>query len=97
MLAEVTDVLTSGWAGIIGQLGVVAALVWYLWYRTSVADPKRDAESWSRIDQLTQRHDDTIRETVDKFDKSLLAERTARREDLVILRASLKCQATEQK
>lgn len=91
MLAESGDIMFN-WATVAGQLGVVSALMWYLWYRTSVADPKKDAETWSRIDQLTQRHDDTIRETVDKFDQSLTAERQARREDLVILRETLKSQ-----
>lgn len=90
-LAEVSDALQAGWAGLIGQLGVVGALVWYLWYRTSVADPKRDAEVWQRIDAMTARHETNVTKTVEAFDEALTAERTARREEIVLLKDAFRC------
>ena len=90
-LAEAQDVLQSGWPALIGQLGVVGALVWYLWYRTSVADPKRDAEVWQRIDAMTARHETNVTKTVEAFDEALTAERTARREEIVLLKDAFRC------
>ena len=44
--------LTFDIGAIVGQLGVVGVLVWYLWYKTARADPKKDEHHSKEIEAL---------------------------------------------
>ena len=63
--------LPANWLPILSDLGTFGILVWYLWYRTAISDPKREAKFCETIDA-----------TVAKFDTVLRDERVARRADI---------------
>jgi hypothetical protein len=67
----------DGWGSIVGQLGVVAVLVWYLYYTTSVTFPRMSQQHADQTQKLVDCHDDTIDKLVTKFDATL--ERNERR------------------
>ncbi len=79
------------WNGVFAQLGVVAVLVWYLWYTTSVSFPRMQTSHDTKTQAIIVKHDDTIREIVEKFDKTIRDERSERRTDLTQLAKDLKC------
>lgn len=62
------------------DFGPFAILVWYLWFRTAISDPRREAAFCT-----------TIENVVAKFDVALKEERDSRRSDLVALREALRC------
>lgn len=72
MLAEglTVDLLS----GTISQVGVVGALIWFLWYSTSVTGPKRDDEYRKSIESVTNK----MAVATDKFTDSLSEERRMR-------------------
>lgn len=67
----------DGWGAIVGQLGVVAVLVWYLYYTTTVAFPRMAQSHADQTQKLVDCHDETIDKLVTKFDATL--ERNERR------------------
>lgn len=68
MLAQVSpDIVVS----LVSSLGVVGALVWYLYYNTSVTIPN-----------LTKEHTAAIQHVADSFTTSLKEERESRRVEL---------------
>lgn len=68
MLSQVTpDIVAS----LVSSLGVVGALVWYLYYNTSVTIPN-----------LTKEHTTAIQNVANSFTESLKEERESRRVEL---------------
>jgi hypothetical protein len=72
MIAEATtvDILS----GTISQVGVVGALIWFLWYSTSVTGPKRDDEYRKSIESVT----DKMSIATERFTNTLGEERKSR-------------------
>lgn len=64
---------------IVSTIGVGGALVWYLWYTTSVAQPKRD-EHYSKV----------LTEITSNFTQSLQEERVFRRQETAELKQLLR-------
>lgn len=75
--ADVGTPAFDGWGAIVGQLGVVAVLVWYLYYTTTVAFPRMSQSHADQTQKLVDCHDETIEKLVTKFDATL--ERNERR------------------
>lgn len=85
---------------LITSVGVGGILVWYLYYRTAVADPAQQ-KAWDersdrqqeafeeRLDALTIRHNDTIRAITTEFTQALNEERNFRRTDMGTLKVYL--------
>lgn len=77
-------------ATILGQLGVAGVLGWFLFYKTAVADPKRDELTLGRIDAMQTRHNEVIEKVCADFTATLREERETWREELAVLRAEFK-------
>jgi hypothetical protein len=73
------DIATS----LVTNLGVLGALVWYLYYTTAVAIPR-----------IVKDHDKAIKETTDNFTQALKEERLARKEELETLKEWIKSEAS---
>jgi hypothetical protein len=72
LLAQITsEVITQ----VISSLGVVGALVWYLWHNTTVTIPG-----------LTKTHSDAMEKITEKFSVSLADERKQRIMELEMLK-----------
>ena len=79
MAAQITsDVITQ----VISSLGVVGALVWYLWHNTTVTIPG-----------LTKTHSDAMEKITDKFSISLSEERKQRIMELEMLKSWITSEA----
>lgn len=80
MLAQITpDVVTS----LISSLGVVGALVWYLYFNTSRTIP-----------ELVKQHSDTMERISNNFTTNLKEEREQRRQELELLKAWITAEAS---
>lgn len=83
--------IDSMWVSLFGQLGVVAALIWFLFYQTAVAGPKRAEAQNAHNKEVSDGFKDTVRTVVADFNQNLREERQTRREELAMLRETLKC------
>lgn len=80
MLAQITsDVITQ----VISSLGVVGALVWYLYFNTTVTIPG-----------LTAKHSETMEKITEQFSRNLCEEREQRRMELELLKSWIKTEAS---
>jgi len=80
MLAQITpDVVTS----LISSLGVVGALVWYLYFNTSKTIP-----------ELVKQHSDTMERISNNFTTNLKEEREQRKNELELLKVWIKTEAS---
>ena len=80
MVAQITsDVITQ----VISSLGVVGALVWYLYFNTTVTIPG-----------LTQKHSETMEKITEQFSRNLCEEREQRRQELELLKSWIKTEAS---
>jgi hypothetical protein len=92
LLAQTPDLTGFGpgaWAAIISSIGVPAILMWFLWYKTAVSDPKQAEENRKSNEGIANKFSDTVVEVVDKFSLELKEERKARDE----LTKSFQCRA----
>ncbi len=72
MLAQITsEIITQ----VISSLGVVGALVWYLYFNTTKTIP-----------ELTRQHCDTMEKISDQFSSNLKEEREQRKQELELLK-----------
>lgn len=74
-------------AGLFGQLGVVGVLVWYLWYNTSVAEPKKDQHFRDQFDRIAESHIKSNEKICASFEQCIREERAARRQDIDDIKA----------
>lgn len=80
MIAQITP---DGIGSIVSSLGVVGALVWYLYHNTTKTIP-----------DLTQLHSDTMEKISDNFTHNLKEEREQRRQELELLKSWIKTEAS---
>lgn len=66
---------------LVGQLGVVGVLVWYLWYKTTIADPKKEVEFRDQFKVISESHIKSTEKICDNFERCIREERIARKED----------------
>ena len=79
MLAQITsDVITQ----VISSLGVVGALVWYLYFNTTVTIPG-----------LTKTHSEAMEKIADNFSNTLMEERKNRIMELDLLKSWIRTEA----
>ena len=79
-MAQITsDVITQ----VISSLGVVGALVWYLYFNTTVTIPG-----------LTAKHSETMEKITEQFSRNLCEEREQRRMELELLKSWIKTEAS---
>lgn len=86
------DIMTIG-----GPLGVGGILVWHLWYRTSVADPKKDEENRKERTEERAAFRSTLDTIVERFDNTLTAEREHREREARDNRDRFRCPVIEQR
>lgn len=80
MTGQITpDVVTS----LISSLGVVGALVWYLYFNTSKTIP-----------ELVRQHSETMDKISNNFTSNLREEREQRRQELELLKVWIKTEAS---
>lgn len=89
------DGLSLDWNTIIAALGPTGILVWYLWYTTSVALPKKDAEFTAVLNNKDQEFTAVLNKIVTDFRDDLREERKARAADVTALRAAFECRVTK--
>lgn len=93
-VSEATGTENMEWIGtIIGQIGVVGVLVWYLYHTTTKTLPDLEDRHSKTIEDITKTHSDTIKEISDKFDGTLKEERTTRKLELKSLQEWIKYEA----
>lgn len=73
------------WLAWLKELGVVAALVWYLWYTQSVSIPS-----------LAKSFRETLDLIVGQFREDLKEERRQRSEEIKLLRDAFRCNGKEE-
>lgn len=78
ILSQVTPTESSALLSILGPAGIAACLVWYLWYTTSVAHPKAQADARSEREAAADKFTGTLDRIVGKFQDELTAERQHR-------------------
>jgi uncharacterized membrane protein YccC len=52
LFAQASPVLDPGLGSLIGNVGVIGVLVWFLWYQTSVANPSMLRKFAEEVDKL---------------------------------------------
>lgn len=79
MIGQITpDIVTT----LVSSLGVVGALVWYLYHNTTRTIP-----------DLTKQHSDTMKEISNNFTGNLRGEREQRAKELELLKVWIKTEA----
>lgn len=78
LLAQIPEPTSKDMLSILGPAGIAACLAWYLWYTTSVSNPKAQADARSERETATQQFTATLDRIVDKFQGELSQERQHR-------------------
>ena len=89
----VAQAVGFNWTEIIGQFGLYAILVWYLWYQTAVAQPKLIEKHETNHAALVKQNNDTVREICSDFTSKLKQLDDSRTRDRETLLARATCQA----
>jgi len=74
------------WIQLFGNLGVIAVLIWYMWYNVTVTQPGIQKDLMGRMETISTRHDETIKDVCKNFTDSLREERIACRQEMIELR-----------
>jgi hypothetical protein len=74
---------------LVANLGIVGVLVWFLWYNTTIAVPKKDQAFREQLDKMTERHLSTTQKIAEDFETCIREERAARRQDIADLKSIL--------
>jgi hypothetical protein len=83
------------WPSLVKDFGIVAALVWYLWYTQSVAIPNQQRIAADRAEHMANNYRADITALVRDFRQDIAAERQARTEEFRILRDSFQCRGSQ--
>ena len=76
---------------VVGPLGIAGVLVWYLYYRTTVTDPKTAELHREERERALKDFRETLDKIVERFDKSLNSEREHREREAHQNREHFKC------
>lgn len=77
-------------AQMVSSLGVAGVLGWFLYYKTAIADPRRDENTLSRIDKMQTQNNQVLERVCTDFTAALREERETQRAELAALRAEFK-------
>lgn len=70
----------SNWMAVIGSFSGIGFAVWYSWYRTTVADPKREKEFSELIMRMEDRQSEVINRILNEFREETKEQRVADRD-----------------
>lgn len=73
------ELVAEGWSGLLTSFGTLGILMWFLWYKTSVSDPKRETKFCESIEAICEKFEASLRENRNELKASL-----ARIEDRIV-------------
>lgn len=96
---EIVDVVTpssiSPWLEAAKFFGPVVALVWYLYHNQSITTPQLHQSYQKSLNDQQIVFTNTLDRIVERFDRSLEAERKARADELASIREHFECRANK--
>lgn len=93
-LMLLSEISPDAMSGIVSSLGVLGVLVWYLYYTTTKTLPDLNKSHNEAMQNIVIKHNESVKQITDSFEKSLLDERNDRRQELDTLKQWIKAEAS---
>lgn len=93
VLVAAADALIGDTPSLVGQVGALGVLGWYLYYQNKVAAPRREKAQQEAIEKIVAIHASTVKETRDHYEVILLRIEKRAREDMQTITERLECRA----